>query len=225
MIKLYITRHGETQWNVEGRMQGWNNSELTAKGIENAKTLGKSLNGIDFKVIYSSSSQRAVNTAELIRGDRKIDIITDENLREINLGEWEGKAKNEFTEADKDGLDAFWNRPHQYKASSGEDFFQVRSRIEAVLKRIIKENKNCNVLIVTHAVIVKTIMAIFKGIPIEKLWEQPFIYGTSMSIVEIDNDSEHNECSPIDKANDRVDFFETLKARVIIEGDMSHIRE
>ncbi len=223
MIKLYITRHGETQWNVEGRMQGWKNSDLTAKGIKNAETLGKSLNSIDFKVIYSSSSQRAVNTAELIRGDRKIDIITDENLREINLGEWEGKAKNEFTEADKDGLDAFWNRPHHYKASSGEDFFQVRARIEAILKRIINENKNCNVLIVTHAVIVKTIMAIFKGIPIEKLWEQPFIYGTSLSIVEIDNDFEQNENSPIEKDIDRVDFFETLKARVIIEGDMSHI--
>ncbi len=225
MIKLYITRHGETEWNVEGRMQGWNNSDLTAKGIRNAETLGKSLNSTDIKVIYSSSSQRAVNTAELIRGDRKIDIITDENLREINLGEWEGKAKNEFTEADKEGLDAFWNRPHQYKASSGEDFYQVRARIEAVLKRIINENKDCNVFIVTHAVIVKTIMAIFKGIPIEKLWEQPFIHGTSLSIVEIDNDFVHNGCSPVKKDTDRADFFETLHARVIIEGDMSHISE
>jgi len=216
MIRLYITRHGETEWNVEGRMQGWKNSNLTAKGIKNAESLGKSLSSVELKVIYSSSSQRAVHTAQLIRGDRKIDIITDDNLREINLGEWEGKAKNEFTEADKDGLDAFWNRPHQYKASSGEDFFQVKARVESALKSIIREHENCNILIVTHAVIVKVIMAIFKGLSIEKLWEPPFIHGTSLSIVEIDT------CK---KDIDSEDFFESIKARVIIEGDISHVSE
>ncbi|OPX42228.1 phosphoserine phosphatase 1 [Ruminiclostridium hungatei] len=206
MLKLYITRHGETEWNVQGRMQGWKNSNLTPKGIKNAEALGKRLESVAFKVIYSSSSQRAIHTSELIRGDRKIEIITDENLREINLGQWEGKAKDEFSEADKDSLEAFWNRPHQYEAQSGEDFHQVRIRIEAVLKRIISENGNCNVMIVTHAVIVKTIMAIFKGIPIEKLWEQPFIHGTSLSIVEIDN------LRPDGR----------FEARVLTEGDMSH---
>lgn len=208
MLKLYITRHGETEWNVQGRMQGWKNSNLTPKGVKNAEALGKRLESVPFKVIYSSSSQRAIHTSELIRGNRKIEIITDENLREINLGCWEGKAKEEFSQEDKEGLEAFWNRPHQYKAQSGEDFHQVRIRIEAVLKKILNENVDCNVLIVTHAVIVKTIMAIFKGIPIEKLWEQPFIHGTSLSIVEVDSMTEEG-------------LFE---ARVLTEGDMSHVQ-
>ena len=209
MLNLYITRHGETQWNVEGRMQGWKNSELTLKGIRNAEALGKRLDSVDISVIYSSSSQRAVHTAELIRGNRKIEIITDENLREINLGEWEGKAKDEFSESDKAGLEVFWNIPHQYKAVSGEDFFQVRARIEAVLNRIISENRDCSILIVTHAVIVKTIMSIFNSIPIEDLWKQPFIHGTSLSAVEIDNTSQDGK----------------FKAKVLMEGDMSHAGE
>lgn len=211
MLNLYITRHGETEWNVEGRMQGWKNSGLTLKGIENAEALGKRLESVDIRVIYSSSSQRAVHTAELIRGNRKIDIITDDNLREINLGEWEGKAKDEFGESDKAGLEAFWNRPHQYKAVTGEDFFQVRERIEAVLDRIISENRDCSILIVTHAIIVKTIMSIFKGIPIEDLWKQPFIHGTSLCAVEIDNAPRHGE-SQTGK----------FTAKVLMEGDMSH---
>lgn len=209
MLNLYITRHGETQWNVEGRMQGWKNSELTLKGIRNAEALGKRLESADMRVIYSSSSQRAVHTAELIRGNRKIDIITDENLREINLGDWEGMAKDEFSESDKEGLEIFWNRPHQYKAVSGEDFYQVRARIEAVLNKIISENKDCSILIVSHAVIVKTIMSIFKGIPIEDLWKQPFIYGTSLCKVEIDNTSQAGK----------------FRAKVLMEGDMSHAPE
>ncbi|MDF2987541.1 MAG: histidine phosphatase family protein [Eubacterium sp.] len=204
MLNLYITRHGETEWNVEGRMQGWKNSNLTEKGIKNAEELGKRLEDIEFRAIYSSSSQRALHTAELIRGNRDIEIIPDENLREINLGSWEGKQKHEFEDSDREGLDTFWNRPHLYKAKSGEDFFQVRARIEAVLKRIINENKDCNVMLVTHAVIVKTIMAIFKAIPVEKIWEQPFIHGTSLSIVEISAESQ---------------------IRILMEGDMSHTGE
>ncbi len=204
MLNLYITRHGETEWNVEGRMQGWKNSNLTEKGIVNAQALGKRLENVDFKAIYSSSSERALHTAQLIRGDRKIALISDENLREINLGSWEGKLKHEFDGSDREGLDTFWNRPHLYRAKSGEDFFQVRSRVEAVLQRIIDENKDCNVMIVTHAVIVKTILAIFKAIPVEKLWEQPFIHGTSLSIVEVSPD---------------------FHVKVSMEGDMSHTGE
>lgn len=216
MLKLYITRHGETEWNVEGRMQGWKNSNLTAKGIKNAEALGKRLESEEFKAIYSSSSQRAIHTAELIRGGRKIDIITDENLREINVGEWEGKAKDEFSESDKEGLELFWNKPHQYKAVSGEDFYQVRERIEAVLGRMICETKDCSLLLVTHGVIVKTIMSIFKGIPIDDLWKQPFIHGTSLSIVEIDNE----DCTAYSTA----DIFkhDLSNIRILMEGDMSH---
>ncbi len=206
MLRLYITRHGETEWNVEGRMQGWMNSELTEKGIKNAEALGKQLESTEFKVIYSSTSERAVHTAELIRGSRRISIITDENLREINLGELEGKLKDEYTDSDRQQLDTFWNRPHQYKALSGEDFYQVRVRIEAVLKKIISENKDSNIIIVTHGGIVKTMMAIFKGIPVEKLWEPPFIHGTSLSIVEVDNSS----------------GWEFSAFKVLQEGDMSH---
>ena len=57
-MKIYITRHGETKWNIQGRMQGWKNSDLTEKGIENAKKLGKSLKEINFDCIYSSPSGR-----------------------------------------------------------------------------------------------------------------------------------------------------------------------
>lgn len=201
MLRLYITRHGETEWNIEKRMQGWKDSNLTPKGVENAIALGNRLKDVDFNCIYSSSSRRAICTAELIRGNRNIRLIPDDNLREINLGEWEGKTFTEVEQCDKQGHKAFWEAPHLYVPKSGESYFQVRDRIEAVLNKIINENEDGNVLIVTHAVIVKTIMSFFKALPVDKLWEQPFIHGTSLSIVEI-NDKE---------------------ATVILEGDMSHI--
>ena len=200
MLKIYITRHGETEWNVEGRMQGWKNSPLTQKGITNAGALGKRLVDVDIDVIYSSSSQRALHTAELIRGNREIPVLADENLREINLGEWEGKSADEMENIDREEQFAFWNTPHLYVPKSGESFFQVQERVEAVLNKILSVHSNGNVLIVAHAIVVKVMMAAIKELPLEKLWEQPFVHGTSLSLVAFEND----------------------KGTVLMEGDMSH---
>jgi broad specificity phosphatase PhoE len=202
MLRLYITRHGETEWNVLKRMQGWKDSKLTPKGIENAVALGERLKDVELKSIYSSSSHRTIHTAELIRGNRDITIIPDKNLREINLGEWEGKTLTELEILDNERYKAFWEAPHLYESKAGESFIQVRDRIQEVLNKIFKENPDGNILIVTHGVIVKTIMSIFKAIPLEKFWEQTFINGTSLSIVEI---------------NDKI-------ANIVLEGDISHTK-
>lgn len=201
MLKLYITRHGETEWNVEKRMQGWNNSDLTPKGVEHAIALGNRLGDIHIKSIYSSPSGRAMQTAKLVRGSRNIKIIQDERLKEINLGEWEGKTSAEIEEIDREGIKAFWENPHLYVPKTGESFYTVRDRVSNVINEIIKENENGEVLIVTHAVVVKTIMSIFKGHNVEKLWENPFIHGTGLSIVEVD----------------------AKEVRILAEGDLSHV--
>jgi probable phosphoglycerate mutase len=201
MLRIYITRHGETEWNIEKRMQGWNDSPLTAKGIEDAIALGYRLKNVDLKCVYTSPSGRAMKTSELIIGNRDIAIIPEENLREIHLGEWEGKTALELDKADKVNHNAFWEAPHLYVPNNGESFLDVRERISNILKRIIDENENGEIMIVTHAVIVKTIMSIFKGLEVEKLWEQPFIMGTSLSVIEVESED----------------------VRVLFEGDTSHI--
>ncbi|MED5101462.1 histidine phosphatase family protein [Niallia circulans] len=103
MLTLYITRHGETQWNIEKRMQGWSDSDLTEKGKKNAVLLGERLKEIEFAAIYTSPSKRTVATANLIKGDRQIPIIFDDHLKEINMGKWEGKKaeylKDSYPEA------------------------------------------------------------------------------------------------------------------------------
>ncbi len=201
MLKLYIVRHGQTQWNIEKRMQGWKDSDLTPKGIEGAIALGKRLKDVDFKCIYSSSSHRTIHTAELIRGDRDISIIPDDKLREINLGNWEGQAEEELIRIDGQRYKAFWEAPHLYQAESGENFFQVRDRADAALQKILKENTDGNILIVSHAVFIKSLLSLFKSLPVEQLWNQPFIHGTGLSIVEVSDNS----------------------AEIILEGDMSHV--
>ena len=65
-MRIYLVRHGETIWNTEGRIQGWKNSNLTEKGIEDAKALGKYLRDVDFQCAFTSPFQRAIDTTKFI---------------------------------------------------------------------------------------------------------------------------------------------------------------
>lgn len=203
MLRLYITRHGETEWNTQGRMQGWKNSNLTERGMSNAKALGRALKDVEFERVYCSPLDRTRHTAELIFDGRDIEIVYEDNLKEIHLGEFEGLNQDEIKAIYPEFKNHFWEKPHLYAAKSGEDFYKVRERVVNALEKIISENKTGNILIVTHGVVLKTIHSYFKNLPMERLWDPPFIYDTSLTIVEIDND----------------------KHKVVLEGDISHLDE
>ncbi|RCW50249.1 histidine phosphatase family protein [Paenibacillus prosopidis] len=185
MLTLYITRHGETEWNIQKRMQGWSDSELTQKGIENAISLGNRLMDVNFTAIYSSPSRRTAKTSKLIRGDREIPITFDDQLREINMGYWEGKTQTYIKDNYPNEYQAFWEMPHLFKPCGGESFDTFMDRVFSVFDKIISENKKGSVLVVTHSVVIKAVLSSFKRLPLEKLWEPPFINGTSLTIVEI----------------------------------------
>ncbi|MFP7299232.1 histidine phosphatase family protein [Neobacillus niacini] len=202
MITLYITRHGETEWNTEKRMQGWLDSNLTESGINNAVSLGERLKDTELTAIYSSTSGRTKATASLIRGDRDIPVIYDENLREIKLGQWEGKTHSLIKELYQTEFDAFWNAPHQYTSVEGETFEQTRARAIRVLERIKSEHESGNILIVTHSVVIKCLYSYFKNLRIEALWDPPYIHDTSLTIVETNENG----------------------FKLILEGDTTHLK-
>jgi broad specificity phosphatase PhoE len=187
MLTLYLTRHGETEWNVQKRMQGWQDSPLTEKGRKDAVLLGKRLESVELDAIYTSTSGRTVETAELIRGERLIPMYHHENLREINLGDWEGKTHDEITEFDPIAYEHFWNKPHLYLPERGERFIDVQTRALNVIQDIVNRHPSGNVLVVTHGVVLKTLIAYFKNMPLAELWTPPFMHGTSLTIVQAAN--------------------------------------
>jgi broad specificity phosphatase PhoE len=202
MITLYITRHGETEWNTEKRMQGWLDSNLTENGIKNAISLGERLKETELTAIYSSSSGRTKATTNLIRGERDIPVVYDENLREIKLGQWEGKTHTSIKEIYQSEYESFWNAPHLFKTVGGETFEETRTRAVQVLNRIKSEYKSGNILIVTHSVVIKCLYSFFKNSPIETLWDPPYIHDTSLTIVEMNEDG----------------------FNLVLEGDITHLQ-
>lgn len=200
MLTLYITRHGETVWNTQKRMQGWSDSDLTENGISNAVSLGDRMKEIKLDVIYTSPSKRTITTANLIKGEREIPIILDENLREINMGIWEGQTLSDIEQKYPIEYDAFWNTPHLYKPLNGESFAILHKRVLNAINSMQDKHSAGDILIVTHSVVIKTLLAFFKNYPLEKLWEPPFIHDTSLTIIE----------------------FSSNKSNIVLEGDLSH---
>ncbi|WP_353094328.1 histidine phosphatase family protein [Tissierella praeacuta] len=184
-MKIYITRHGETEWNKEGRLQGWKNSNLTEKGIRDAKKLGDRLKDINFDYIYSSPQGRALDTAKYIRGHKDTEIIIFDSLKEMGFGKWEGMENKEIEILYPIEYFNFWNKPHLYRAVEGESFDDLFNRIKNALNRIINDNAEENVLIVSHGVAIKSMYSIIKGCPLKELWNSIFIKNNSLTIAEV----------------------------------------
>lgn len=185
-MKIFITRHGQTEWNEIGKLQGWKDSKLTEKGIEDAKKLGESLSHIEFNKIYCSPLGRAIDTANSIKGDRYTEIIITESLKEMGFGSWEGIEHSIVKELYPDHHFNLWNNPHFYEPIDGESFEVLFDRVKKTLNDIIDNNNyGDNILIVSHAVVIKTIYSIIKNISLENFWNPPFIHGTCLTILEV----------------------------------------
>lgn len=203
MTKLLITRHGETEWNLEGRMQGQKDSKLTELGKRQARWLGERLNEEKIDIIISSSSGRAIATSQLIRGDRDIEIISNDNLREIDLGEWEGMLHKEIEKLWEEERRNFWNFPHLYQPVGGETFSKFLDRVSGEVEQIISKYEGKNILIVAHAVVLKALITYFENKDLEDLWSGEFMHSTCLNILEIKND----------------------RRKFLLKGDISHYRD
>ena len=166
-------------------MQGWKNSNLTNNGIDNAIKLADRLKDVDFSHIYSSPLQRAIETAEYIRGNREIEIQTLESLKEMGFGLWEGLENEKLIELYKEEHYNYWNRPELYKPNGGETFKDFFIRIEKSLQYILENSKKGNILIVSHGIAIKALFSIINETSLEDFWEDTYVEGTSLSILEI----------------------------------------
>ena len=146
-MKFLLVRHGETVFNIQHKTQGWCDSPLTTKGIEQAKELAEKLKDINIDHAYCSSSERTIDTAEIILKNRNIDLITDRRLKELNYGLYEGSiegVKESYIESSNMVGRDFTN-------VGGENTQMLVLRFSECINEIIKKYPDdCTVLIVSH---------------------------------------------------------------------------
>ena len=186
-MKIYLTRHGETEWNIVGKMQGWANSPLSKKGIKEAKNLGERLKECKFDAVYSSPLGRAYDTAKYIIGNLDTNIVLLDNFKEMHFGCWEGTSHQDVKEKYPDIVNNLWNNPENYVPVDGESISEFINRIKQGLNIIIDKNYQGNVLLVTHALAIKAIYAVINNSEINNIWNGPRIENTSLTIINVEN--------------------------------------
>ncbi|WP_297637196.1 histidine phosphatase family protein [uncultured Clostridium sp.] len=163
MTTIYLTRHGQTEWNLEKRLQGRGNSPLTKFGIERAKELSERMKKIKIDKIYTSPIERAYKTAEILKGEKEIPLITEENLMEMNFGEFEGQIMEEIMAANPSwNMNFIMQGNTEMRAPKGETLQEVRDRVKIGMDKIILDNEGRNILIVAHGITLKALMYYFK---------------------------------------------------------------
>ena len=171
MKTLYIVRHGETEWNKIGRYQGITNVPLNENGIAQAKACGNALKDVHFDRILSSDLSRALVTAETIRGNRQLEIKTDERLREINFGDWEKLLFTEIEERWPGLIDQMYRRPDIVKVPNGESFQEVQDRAWSAVSDFLNENNEDETILITcHGGTIRTLLCKLLDISISHCW-------------------------------------------------------
>ena len=145
-MNLYIVRHGQTDWNIQGRIQGSTDIVLNSTGISQAWQTAELLKNIKFEVIYASPLKRTIDTAKIINSYHNINIIKDNRIIERNFGYFEG-TQNVLTDI-SDYLDFEKN----LSSNNVESIKELFKRIEDFLLDIYDNYKdtNANILVVTH---------------------------------------------------------------------------
>lgn len=174
-MKLYLIRHGETDYNKQKRNQGQIDIPLNEYGRELAVKTGAGLADIPFDLCLSSPLVRARETAELILAGREVPIMTDRRIIEVSFGEYEGRCWNPeaWDECMPREFQCFFDEPGKYQApADGESLEALKERTGEFLRDIChrEEFADNTILVSTHGAALAGILANIKNLPAERFW-------------------------------------------------------
>lgn len=181
---LYLIRHGETDWNREGKLQGRADIMLNENGRRAARLTREGLKDVPFDVAFTSPLKRAKETAEIILEGRDIEIIEDERIIEICFGKYEGTKTSEADE----NIEHFLYRPEYYKACEhGESLEELFEREREFLEELCADPKyqDSTILISTHGAALSGLLCIIKEWPIADFWKGGLHKNCGFSVIEV----------------------------------------
>lgn len=183
-MKLYIIRHGQTDWNRARRLQGRTDIPLNEWGRLVAELTKEGLKDVAFDVAFTSPLIRAKETAELVLKDRNVPIIEDERIIEVNFGAYEGES---FT-LDNENLQNFFSKPEEYYPVDGSESMEsILERTGDFLSELYKkpEYQDSTVLVSTHGAALCGLLCNIKKWDKADFWKGGLHKNCGFSIVEV----------------------------------------
>lgn len=165
-VEILLIRHGETEWNVQGRLQGQKDSPLTPTGVAQANAVARRLKDDTFSHLYSSDLGRSMATAQAIARQTQHSVIPDSRLREKSLGILEGLTWDESKHLYPDVVAGLEQSPHDYTAPEGENSRRMLARTLLFLNEIAERHEGGRVAAVTHGAVLSALLRHLLGIPL-----------------------------------------------------------
>lgn len=163
-MNLILIRHGETDWNRTGRCQGVADIVLNQNGRNQVRQLADSLKGHDISAVYSSDLKRAYETARAIAEHHDLDVYVDEDLREMNQGEFEGMSFDVIRENYSHILKQWRESPETLVLPQGESLTQVQERVWRAFEKVRNKHSGQTVAVVSHNLTITTLLCKITGV-------------------------------------------------------------
>ena len=204
MSRCFLVRHGATEWNTQGRIQGQSDPSLNDAGKRQARRLGLRLGSVPFAEARCSDLRRCRETAAgILLGRNEVRLQEMPELREKNFGAWEGLT---FREVEARYPDLYRNwlmaADPSFAPPGGESDLQLYSRADTVVDRLreARTDRDGNFLVVTHGGMLRALIARLLGLPAQKMWNFRFanaglsvvsVFAEGSAVVDLLNDTSH----------------------------------
>lgn len=170
-MRLLLARHGQSLWNEVRRFQGATDVELSPLGRAQAEALGRAVRGYRVAAAYVSPMRRALETAAIALRGTGIPVVPLPDLRELSLGEWEGRTVDEVRRLDGDPYLAWVRAPQDCPPPGAEPLEEVCRRVVGAVARIAGAHPNGDdVLVVAHGGVISVYACHLLRSPFNSLW-------------------------------------------------------
>jgi broad specificity phosphatase PhoE len=167
VARFVLVRHGETEYNRQGRWQGaGSDPPLNDRGREQARNLATALARVPFDALYSSDLDRALETAHILGASHGLVPRVLEGLREMSHGAWEGKTVEEILDTWPDEYQAFESDPRNVPRPRGDSYGDLAARVWPLLDRLADRHRGERVLVVTHGGPIRLVLSDLTGTPL-----------------------------------------------------------
>ena len=168
MTTLILVRHGETDWNRNGRWQGHADTPLNERGRAQARQLADELSGEGVSAVYASDLMRARETAEIIAGRLGRPVALDPRLREVDIGGWAGLTMPEIETRFPDDVERWRTGDPRHAFDGGESYAAMGERVVAAVEEIARRHSGEDVVVVLHGGPIRALLARAAGITYEE---------------------------------------------------------
>jgi len=199
--RLYLVRHGETQLSAEDRFSGAANVYLSEQGREQVEHLARRLADDSISAVYCSPLDRTKETAVILAKPHGLVPIPNDGLREISHGHWEGLSRKEVEQRFHEEYLAWESDPFTFAPEAGESGISVLARALPVIRKIVVEHEDKNVLVVSHKATIRLILS---------------------SLLGFDERGYRDRLDQAPACLNVLDFQDAVHARLMLFNDISH---